>query len=201
MITVVDYGIGNLGSIRNMLKRIGVPASITSDLDQIAAAEKLILPGVGAFDVAMERINSSELRAILDRKALEEKTPILGVCLGMQLLTRGSEEGKLPGLGWIPASTTRFPSIPGLKVPHMGWNVVRPARPSLLTDGLPAGSRFYFVHSFCVHVDDPDDSLLRTTYGVDFDAAIQRGNVYGAQFHPEKSHKFGMKLLENFARI
>lgn len=201
MITVVDYGIGNLGSIRNMLKRIGVPATITSDLDRIAAAEKLLLPGVGAFDVAMERINSSELRAILDRKALEEKTPILGICLGMQLLTRGSEEGRLPGLGWIPASTTRFPAMPGLKVPHMGWNVVRPTRSNPLTDGLPVSSRFYFVHSYCVHVDDPDDSLLRTTYGVDFDAAIQRGNVYGAQFHPEKSHKFGMKLLENFARI
>lgn len=107
----------------------------------------------------------------------------------------------MPGLGWIPASTTRFPAMPGLKVPHMGWNVVRPTRSNPLTDGLPVSSRFYFVHSYCVHVDDPDDSLLRTTYGVDFDAAIQRGNVYGAQFHPEKSHKFGMKLLENFARI
>lgn len=201
MITVVDYGIGNLGSIRNMFKRIGAAAVITSDLEQIAAAEKLLLPGVGAFDNAMQRINSSELRAVLDRKALEEKVPILGICLGMQLLTRGSDEGVLPGLGWIPAATTRFPSLPGLKVPHMGWNAVRPARTSPLIDGLPESSRFYFVHSYCVRVDDPDDSLLRTTYGVDFDAAIQRGNVYGAQFHPEKSHKFGMKLLENFAKI
>ncbi len=201
MITVVDYGIGNLGSIRNMFKRIGAPAVVTSDLDQIAASEKLLLPGVGAFDNAMQRINASELRAILDRKALEERVPILGICLGMQLLTRGSEEGVLPGLGWIPAATTRFPALPGLKVPHMGWNVVRPTRVSPLTDGLPESSRFYFVHSYCVRVDDPDDSLLRTTYGIDFDAAVQRGNVYGAQFHPEKSHKFGMKLLENFAKL
>lgn len=201
MIIVVDYGIGNLGSIRNMLKRIGVPALVTSDLGRIATAEKLLLPGVGAFDNAMERINASELRQILDRKALVEKTPILGICLGMQLLTRGSEEGQLPGLGWIPAQTTRFPSLPGLKVPHMGWNVVQPSRPCVLTDGLPQESRFYFVHSFCVHVDDPADSILRTTYGAEFDAAIHRGNIYGAQFHPEKSHKFGMQLLANFARL
>lgn len=201
MITVVDYGIGNLGSIRNMLKRIGVPATVTSDLDQIAAADKLLLPGVGAFDKAMERINASELRSVLDRKALEDRIPILGICLGMQLLTHGSEEGVIPGLGWIPAKTQRFPSIPGLKVPHMGWNVVRPTHANPLTADLPASSRFYFVHSYCVHVENPDHSLLRTTYGIDFDAAINRDNIFGAQFHPEKSHKFGMKLLENFARI
>lgn len=201
MITVVDYGIGNLGSIRNMMKRIGTPATVTADLDVIASATKLLLPGVGAFDVAMARINASELRSILDRKALEEKVPILGICLGMQLLTDGSEEGELPGLGWIPARATRFPTVPGIRVPHMGWNVVGPSRASPLTDGLPPRSRFYFVHSYCVHVENPADSLLRATYGIGFDAAIQRDNIYGAQFHPEKSHKFGMKLLENFARL
>lgn len=201
MITVVDYGIGNLGSIRNMFKRSGFPAVVTPDLDQIAAADKLLLPGVGAFDNAMERINSTELRRILDRKALEEGTPILGICLGMQLLTRGSEEGSLPGLGWIPADTTRFPAKSGLKVPHMGWNVVTSTRGSLLTADLPLEARFYFVHSYCVHVDDPEDSILKANYGIEFDAAIQRGNIYGAQFHPEKSHKFGMQLLANFARV
>lgn len=201
MITVVDYGIGNLGSIKNMFKRIGVPAIVTSDLDRISAAAKLLLPGVGAFDNAMGRINSTELRSILDRKAQEEGTPILGICLGMQLLTRGSQEGKLPGLGWIPADTTLFPTKPGLKVPHMGWNLVTPTRKSPLTTDLPAESRFYFVHSYCVHVDDPADSILKANYGIEFDAAIQYGNIYGAQFHPEKSHKFGMQLLANFARL
>lgn len=201
MITVIDYGVGNLGSVRNMLKRIGVPAVVTADLDAIASAEKLLLPGVGAFDNAMGRINETPLRAVLDRKAREDRTPILGICLGMQLLTRGSEEGQIPGLGWIPASTVRIPAADGLKVPHMGWNVARPTRSDPLTQDLPQPSRFYFVHSYCVHVDDPADSLLRTTHGVTFDSAIRRDNVWGAQFHPEKSHKFGMKLLENFARL
>lgn len=201
MITVVDYGVGNLGSIRNMLKRIGAPAQVTSNHADIAAADKLLLPGVGAFDNAMERIDESGLRAILDRKALEEHVPILGICLGMQLLTRGSEEGVRHGLGWIAADTIRFPALPKLKVPHMGWNLVQPTQASSLTQNLPPQPRFYFVHSYCVQVDDPKDSILTTHYGIDFDAAIQRGNIYGAQFHPEKSHKFGMKLLANFASL
>ena len=149
----------------------------------------------------MQRIADAGLREVLDRKALQERVPTLGICLGMQLLTRGSEEGQLPGLGWIAASTKRFPAIAGLKVPHMGWNLVTPTQPSPLTDGLPAESRFYFVHSYYVQVDDPADSLLRTHYGIDFDAAVAHGNIYGAQFHPEKSHKFGMKLLANFASL
>ena len=201
MITIVDYGIGNLGSIRNMFKRIGAPAVVTADLDQIAAASKILLPGVGAFDVAMERINSTELRSVLDRKALEERIPVLGICLGMQLLTSGSEEGRLAGLGWIPAGTKRFPALPALKVPHMGWNLVRRTRPSALTENLSSEARFYFVHSYYVQVADPADSILRAHYGVDFDAAMSRGNIYGAQFHPEKSHRFGMQLLTNFAKL
>ncbi len=201
MITVIDYGIGNLGSIRNMFKRIGAAAEVTSDLDRIAAAEKILLPGVGAFDVAMERINASELRTVLDRKALEEKIPILGICLGMQLLTRGSEEGRSPGLGWIAAETKRFPALPGLKVPHMGWNLVRQMRPNPLTADLSSEARFYFVHSYYVQADDAGDSILRAHYGLDFDAAVHRGNIYGAQFHPEKSHRFGMQLLTNFAKL
>lgn len=201
MITIVDYGVGNLGSICNMFKRIGVPAVATADLGRIADASKLLLPGVGAFDNAMQRINESGLREILLKKVAEQATPILGICLGMQLLTRGSEEGKLGGLGLVPASTVRFPAIEGLKVPHMGWNVVKPTRNCALIEGLPANARFYFVHSYCVHVDDAADSLLRCHYGVDFDAAFQRGNIYGAQFHPEKSHKFGMTFLGNFASL
>lgn len=201
MITIVDYGMGNLGSIQNMLKRIEVASSVTSDLRAIEDASRIILPGVGAFDGAMARINESGLREVLDRKALVERVPLLGICLGMQLLTRGSEEGVLPGLGWIPAATHRFPSRDGLKVPHMGWNLVRSGTPSPLTLDFADETRFYFVHSYYVAADDPQHSILRTTYGVEFDSALQRGNIYGAQFHPEKSHRFGMRLLKNFAEL
>jgi glutamine amidotransferase len=201
MIMIADYGMGNLGSIQNMFRRIGVDSEIVSDSLRLASAKKIILPGVGAFDHAMERINNSGLREVLDHKALKEKIPVLGICLGMQLLTRSSEEGKLAGLSWINASTTRFPSLPNLKIPHMGWNLVTPATPSLLTKDLPQDSRFYFVHSYKVMVDDSKNSILRAHYGVGFDAAIQSDNIYGAQFHPEKSHKFGMKFFENFARL
>lgn len=201
MITVVDYGMGNLGSIKNMFKRIGVPVVVSGDPQVIADALKLLLPGVGAFDAAMKRINESGLREVLDRKALQEGIPVLGICLGMQLLTRSSEEGELPGLGWVAAKTVRFPTRPGLKVPHMGWNLVRLTRWSALTEGLSCDARFYFVHSFCVLADREEDSILKTTYGITFDAALEDGNIYGAQFHPEKSHKFGMRLLANFASL
>jgi glutamine amidotransferase len=201
MITVVDYGMGNLGSIGNMLKRLGVPSEITADPGRLARASKILLPGVGAFDSAMQRIEASGLRPVLDRKALEECVPVLGICLGMQLLTRGSEEGKLAGLGWIPAVTRRFPELPGLKVPHMGWNAVTFAGESPLIAALDADSRYYFVHSYYVQADDPRDSVLTCHYGVTFDAAVAHGNLYGAQFHPEKSHRYGMSFLGNFARL
>lgn len=201
MITIVDYGMGNLGSVLNMLKRVGVPGVITGDEKEIARATKLLLPGVGAFDKAMTRINEGGLREVLNQKAIVERIPVLGICLGMQLITQGSDEGQLPGLGWIAARTRRFPSMADLKVPHMGWNVVVPTRESPLIKELPDESRFYFVHSYCVHVDNEEDSILRTTYGITFDAAIHHDNIYGAQFHPEKSHKFGMQLLTNFARL
>lgn len=201
MITIIDYGMGNLGSIQNMFKRIGETAVITSDFEVISNSNKILLPGVGSFDKAMTRINESGLRAVLDRKALIERVPILGICLGMQMLTRSSEEGTQPGLGWIAASTKRFPLLPGLKVPHMGWNLVTPTRESELTRDLAAEARFYFVHSYCVNVDDDKDSILKTNYGITFDAAVQHENIFGAQFHPEKSHRFGMQLLKNFARL
>jgi imidazole glycerol-phosphate synthase subunit HisH len=201
MVTIVDYGMGNLGSIQNMFKRIGVRAQITGDAAEVARAEKILLPGVGAFDAAMARIERSGLRPVLDHKALEEKVPILGICLGMQLLTRGSDEGNLPGLGWIAASTHRFDGAANLKVPHMGWNLARPINPSPLTHGLGSDARFYFVHSFYVCADQDADRVLRTRYGVEFDSAISHGNIHGAQFHPEKSHKFGMQLLANFAGL
>lgn len=201
MIVIVDYGMGNLGSIVNMLNKLGVKAEISRDPKVIAKAPKLLLPGVGAFDRAMERINELGLKPILDEQALVVKKPILGICLGMQLLTRGSEEGKLSGLGWVPADTIKFPSKPGFRIPHMGWNVVQPSTPSPLTHNLPEESRFYFVHSYRVNVDQEHNSILKCQYGVSFDAAIQQENIYGAQFHPEKSHRFGMQLLRNFAAL
>lgn len=201
MISIVNYGMGNLGSIVNMFKRIGIKTEIVDRPEQLVKASKILLPGVGSFDQAMYRINESGLREVLDQKALKEQVPILGICLGMQLLTRGSEEGQIAGLGWIPADTTRFLKIDGLKVPHMGWNVVYHSTPSRLTINLPDEPRFYFVHSYRVNVDEEHHSILKCQFGAYFDAAIQNENIYGAQFHPEKSHKFGMQLLQNFSQI
>ncbi|WP_263833677.1 imidazole glycerol phosphate synthase subunit HisH [Sulfurospirillum oryzae] len=205
MITIVDYGMGNLGSIKNMFKYIGIQSTIESDVDRIKNASKILLPGVGSFDTAMKKINEGSLREVLNDKALKEKVPILGICLGMQLLTEESEEGRLDGLGWIAAKAMNFKDRIDIKyrIPHMGWNVVKKSNPSLLTNGFENFDepRFYFVHSYFVKVEDENHSILKTHYGVEFDSAIQKENIYGAQFHPEKSHKFGMKLFENFARI
>lgn len=202
MITIVDYGMGNLGSVFNMFKKIGVSSRITSDLEEIKSAKKLLLPGVGSFDKAMEKINTSGIKEVLDQKVLVEETPILGICLGMQLLTNSSEEGTEKGLGYINASGKKFVFNDNkMKVPHMGWNIVKKATPSLLTQDFEEESRFYFVHSYYVEVENQENSILKTTYGLEFDSAIQHKNVYGAQFHPEKSHKYGMKLLKNFSKI
>jgi imidazole glycerol phosphate synthase, glutamine amidotransferase subunit len=205
VVTIVNYGMGNLGSIKNMFKYIGVEAIIESDIDKIAKASKILLPGVGSFDAAMKRINDSNLIEVLNEKALKEQIPILGICLGMQLLTNSSDEGNLRGLGWIDAKTLSFRNFlqRDARVPHMGWNYVKISNTSLLTAGLKEyeDARFYFVHSYFVRVEDEKNSILKTNYGINFDSAIQKDNIYGAQFHPEKSHKFGMKILENFARI
>lgn len=208
MIIILDYGMGNLGSILNMFSKIGVHAKVSHDFEEIKNAEKLLLPGVGAFDAAMERINKQGFREVLNHKVLVEKIPILGICLGMQLLTNSSQEGKLPGLGYIPAKTIKFDSEPELKIPHMGWNEVRLTQTSQLTRDIDKVSafdehaRFYFVHSYKVCVDNEENSVLKATHGSqEFDAAIQKGNIYGAQFHPEKSHKFGMQILKNFAEL
>tara|TARA_A100000171_G_scaffold51162_1_gene64618 strand:- start:23466 stop:24101 length:636 start_codon:yes stop_codon:yes gene_type:complete len=208
MISIVDYGMGNLGSILNMFKRIGVDAQIVNTRSDISKSEKLLLPGVGAFDAAMERINSMKFTEILERKVLLEKTPILGICLGMQLLTKKSEEGQLPGLGYISANTIRFDSEPNLKIPHMGWNETEIMKISPLTSGIDQVSsfdnkaRFYFVHSYKVLVERQENSILKSKYGTQvFDAGIQEDNIYGVQFHPEKSHRFGFQILKNFAEL
>jgi len=202
MIAIIDYGMGNAGSIHNMLARIGAESTITSSPDSIAAAEKLILPGVGAFDQAMTNLRQLGLVSLLDDRVMGQGVPILGICLGMQLLSRSSEEGTLPGLGWIPARTIRFrfdgPAA-GLRIPHMGWNRVEVNRRGSILDGLPDGARFYFVHSYHVCCEDPQNVLATTNYGITFHSAVIRGNIAGTQFHPEKSHKFGLHVLRRFA--
>ena len=203
MITIIDYGMGNLGSIHNMFKRIGAESEITNDLEIISKAKKLLLPGVGNFDKAVSIIESEGLKTLLDRKVLVDKTPILGICLGMQLLTNESEEGDLKGFSWIPSRTIKFKFDNNhYKIPHMGWNLVTSKCSDQLIHGLPEEPKFYFVHSYYVKVEDENNSLLKTKYGgIEFDSAIHRDNIWGTQFHPEKSHKFGMKLLENFAKV
>ncbi len=205
MITIIDYEMGNVGSIANMFKYIGVESTIESDPHKIKKASKILLPGVGSFDTAMQKIKEKGLDEVLNEKALKEQIPILGICLGMQLLTNGSEEGELNGFGWIPAKTISFKDRidSRLKIPHMGWNIVKKNEKSRLTDDFERfeESKFYFVHSYFVRVEDEKNSILKTEYGVEFDSAIQKDNIFGVQFHPEKSHKFGMKIFENFARI
>jgi len=202
MIAIVDYGMGNLGSIANMLKKVGVESTITSDPLVIEAAEKLILPGVGAFDFGMKNIAQRQLVDSLNVQVTQRKKPILGLCLGMQLFTRGSEEGRLRGLGWLDAETVRFKfgaADPHLKIPHMGWNTLHIKRSHPLLTDLVTEARFYFVHSYYVVCSNNDNVLATTCYGYDFPSMVAQDNILGAQFHPEKSHKFGMKLLKNFA--
>lgn len=203
MLTIIDYGVGNLASIRNMLKKVGVDSVVSSDEKVILDAEKLILPGVGAFDTCAEKLQQSGLVNTINRKVLEEGTPVLGVCVGMQLLTEGSEEGVLPGLGWIRGRVIRFRQdrMPaGTKIPHMGWTDVVLNKPSPLFDGMYEEPRFYFVHSYHPELADPADALVLAQYGYSFVAGMEHKNIIGVQFHPEKSHKFGMKLLSNFVK-
>ena len=201
MIGIVDYGVGNLGSILNMHRKLRLAAQTVSDPAALAAADRLILPGIGAFDACVTRLRGSGLEPAL-REAVGRGVPLLGICVGMQMLTDGSEEGSLPGLNLVPARTVRFqPGTTDLKVPHMGWNEVYWNASDPLVEGLEQGARFYFVHSYYVACDDPAHQLGTAHYGHDFAAAIRRGHVYGVQFHPEKSHRFGLRLLGNFAHV
>jgi len=201
MIIIIDYGLGNLASIQNMLRKIDIESEITSNPKKIMMATKLILPGVGAFDHGMENLKKLKLIPAIEEQVLRKKVPILGICLGMQLMTEKSEEGKLPGLGWIKGDTIKFSfKNKKLKIPHMGWNSVTVDKKHYLAKDLPRNSRFYFVHSYRVVLNDNRDNLLTTDYGGTFTSGFQRGNIMGVQFHPEKSHHFGMKLLENFGR-
>jgi glutamine amidotransferase len=200
MISIIDYGLGNLGSIKNMIEHIEEEVQIISDISLIKHASKFILPGVGAFDTAMKKIHKIDgLYETLNEQIVLKKKPLLGVCLGMQLLMDISEEGKEKGFGWITGKVKKFPKNKSLKVPHMGWNTVSFDKESSLTRGLDRKARFYFVHSYYVKPKDKKKSILSTSYSFNFVSAIQEENIFGVQFHPEKSHSFGMKILKNFS--
>lgn len=200
MIAIIDYGMGNLGSVKRKLNLIGVRSVITCDPEEIRNAEKLILPGVGHFGNAIREIKSRGLWDLLNREVLLEKKPILGICLGMQLMAGHSEEGDVAGFGWFDAEVVRFNVQDTLKykVPHMGWNQVLLKKPSLLFDQIIAGESFYFVHSYHLKCNKETDVLNETAYEYSFVSAIQKENIYGVQYHPEKSHEAGEKLLKNF---
>ena len=203
MITIVDYGVGNLISIKNMLKKGGIESKISSEKEDVLNADKLILPGVGSFDYGMKQLRMAGLADILNERVLNKKVPILGLCLGVQLLTGSSEEGNEKGLGWIKGKTVAFDKSKlssSEKIPHMGWAEVKDFQQSKLFTGMYEEPRFYFVHSFHLQLENEADKLASSRYGYDFTAGIEHDNILGVQFHPEKSHKFGMKLLENFAK-
>lgn len=198
MIVVVDYGAGNIASVINMLRIVGVRAKASRNADDIAAADKIILPGVGSFDEGMSNLRAHGLIDALNNHALIKQKPILGICLGSQMLGKGSEEGGLPGLGWIDMDVVKFDSRSGLKVPHMGWNYVKPVKSHPILIGVDESFRFYFVHSYFMSPTTDRDALLIANYGQEFVAGVARDNIVGLQFHPEKSHRFGMTLLKNF---
>ncbi len=206
MIAIIDYGLGNLGSIANMLRTIGEKSVITSKAEVIRQADKLILPGVGAFDAGMSELEKRGLVPVVKKEAASGK-PILGICLGMQLLGRGSEEGEKAGMNLIPFDNIRFrfdeikeDMRKQLKIPHMGWDIVEFKQKNPLLDGIVGMQRYYFVHSYHAVCDREENILMTCDYGYQFAAAVCKENIYGVQFHPEKSHDFGMKLFENFAR-
>ena len=201
MLVIIDYGMGNLGSIFNMLKKLKATPVISSKAEDIEKADKLILPGVGAFKNGMEKIHKMGLHSILTRKVHHEKVPILGICLGMQLFTSKSEEGSVNGLGWLKAETVKFQfnqANSALRIPHMGWNFLSVQNKCPIFDDMYQDSRFYFCHSYYVKSNDKTNVISKTHYGFDFCSSINKDNIYGVQFHPEKSHKFGMQLLKNF---
>lgn len=200
MIAIIDFDIGNLAAIANMLQRIGTRSIITADPAIIATADRLILPGNGAFDACMRNLRATGLLPLLERRVLDERIPLLGICVGAQMLGNRSEEGDEPGLGWLDVNVLRFPDSPGFPVPHMGWNEVEQVTGNPLIGTLPDRSRFYFVHSYYLSPANSADVILRTTYGAEFAAGVGRNNIAGVQFHPEKSHRFGKALLANFAR-
>lgn len=201
MIAIIDYDIGNISAVVNMLQRLGLPCRVTADVAELEQAERIILPGNGAFDACMHNLRASGLLPVLEQQVLQRSVPLLGICVGAQMLGSSSAEGVAPGLGWLDMHVERFPALPDLRIPHMGWNHVEAGHVNHpLTQGMTADTRFYFVHSYYMRPQDPAQVLLRAHYGIDFAAAVVRDNIAGLQFHPEKSHRFGKQLLSAFAR-
>lgn len=204
MIAIVDYGLGNILAFANVYKRLNLEVAVARCAEDLRGATKVILPGVGAFDHAMRMLDASGMRAPLDELALGARVPVLGVCVGMQILAGSSDEGAERGLGWIDGRVRSFRSQTfdkPLPMPHMGWNDVAPLRPSALFRELETDARFYFLHSYFFECARAQDIAATTSYGLEFSCAVAAGNILGVQFHPEKSHHFGAQLLKNFAEI
>jgi glutamine amidotransferase len=204
MIAIVNYGLGNVLAIANIYKRLGVAAEIVDSPTQLAGADKVILPGVGAFDWAMTRLNDSGMREQIEDLVTRKHRPVLGICVGMQMMARSSEEGKLPGFGWLDAEVRKFDEssfAAKTLLPHMGWNDVAPRRASCLFRGLDRQARFYFLHSYYFVPNSDADVLAETDYNGMFASSVRRENIFGVQFHPEKSHQWGISLLHNFAEL
>ena len=203
MIKIVDYGLGNILAFQNMCKRLNIATSVAKNADDFHGATKIILPGVGAFDHAMQLLDASGMRGPLDELVLDREVPVLGVCVGMQILAKSSDEGRSCGLGWIDGTVKGFKSLnqPDLLRPHMGWNDVQPTAGSRLFAQLETDARFYFLHSFYFECARREDVAAVSNYGIDFSSAVSARNIHGVQFHPEKSHQFGAQLLKNFAEL
>jgi glutamine amidotransferase len=204
MITLIDYGVGNIYAFQNVYKRLNIPTNIARRKEDLANAEKLILPGVGSFDYAMTQLNASGMREKLDELVLEKKVPVIGICVGMQIMGNRSDEGKLEGLKWINSEILKFDESliqQRTKLPHMGWNDVDPINNHPLFIGLEKEAIFYFLHSFYFKCKNETESIAVSNYGISFSSAVHRENIYGIQFHPEKSHQYGEKLLHNFANL
>ncbi len=206
MIAIIDYGLGNIGAFETVYKKLNIPVTIARTVSELKKASRLILPGVGTFDHAMQRLNKSGMRQFLDELVLQCRVPVLGVCVGMQMLAHSSEEGSLSGLGWIEGEVKKLKpekNFINTVLPHMGWNDIQP-EPEIKTSlfqGIESGARFYFLHSYYFQCQKRRDRLAVTDYGVKFTCAVNSENVFGVQFHPEKSHQNGIQLLENFAKV
>ena len=202
MIAIIDYGMGNVRAFADVYKKLNIYATIVRHVDDLARANKVILPGVGAFDHAMRKLEQSGMRKLLDEIVLHRHVPVLGICVGMQMLARSSEEGKLPGLGWVEGEVKRFHTIScgqSIRIPHMGWSDMIPKKRSILLSGLDTGARFYYLHSYYFECHRSEDVIAVNDYGGEFTCVVNHENIYGVQFHPEKSHQWGVQLLSNFA--
>jgi glutamine amidotransferase len=204
MITIIDYGVGNIKAFVNIYKRIGIDVKVAQNTKELKGATKLILPGVGHFDYAMERFAHSGMVETSNELVLEKKVPVVGICVGMQMLAQSSDEGDLPGLGWIDATVKKFDASllkQSTRLPHMGWNDILPIKTNPLLKNLESQARFYFLHSYYFDCNQPEDIIAVSDYGINFTCAVNHNHIYGVQFHPEKSHHYGIQLLKNFSEI